>query len=55
MVGFTYNNSLFSTHKDQTVVKEDASGVPRFGGEGPLTTEMLGHDSFLAMTVGVVF
>lgn len=55
MVGFTYNNSLFSTHKDQTVVKEDASGVPRFGGDGPLTTEMIGHDSFLAMTVGVVF
>ncbi len=55
MVGFTYNNSLFSTHKDQTVVKEDVSGVPRFGGDGPLTTEMLGHDSFLAMTVGVVF
>ena len=55
MVGFTYNNSLFSTHKDQTVVKEDVSGVPRFGGDGPLTTEMLGNDSFLAMTVGVVF
>ena len=55
MVGLTYNNSLFSTHKDQTVVKVDASGVPRFGEDLPLTTEMVGHDSFLALTLGVVF
>lgn len=55
MVGLTYNNSLFSTHKDQTVVKVDASGVPRFAEGGPLTTEMIGHDSFMALTVGVVF
>ena len=55
MVGLTYNNSLFSTHKDQTVVKVDGSGVPRFAEDAPLTTEMLGHDSFLALTVGVVF
>ena len=34
MVGMTYNNSLFSTHKDQTVVKVDASGVPRFAENG---------------------
>ena len=55
MVGLTYNNSLFSTHKDQAVVKVDASGVPRFAEDGPLTTEMLGHDSFMALTLGVVF
>ena len=55
MVGLTYNNSLFSTHKDQTVVKVDGSGVPRFAEDAPLTAEMLGHDSFLALTVGVVF
>ena len=55
MVGLTYNNSLFSTHKDQTVVKVDGSGVPRFAEDAPLTTEKLGHDSFLALTVGVVF
>jgi len=55
MVGLTYNNSLFSTHKDQTVVKVDASGVPRFAEDGPLTTKMVGHDSFLALTLGVVF
>jgi hypothetical protein len=55
MVGLTYNNSLFSTHKDQTVVKVDASGVPRFATDQPLTTAMVGHDSFMALTLGVVF
>ena len=55
MVGVTYNNSLFSTHKDQSVVKVDASGVPRFAADGPLTTKMVGHDSFMALTVGLVF
>ena len=55
MVGVTYNNSLFSTHKDQSVVKVDAWGVPRFAADGPLTTKMVGHDSFMALTVGLVF
>ena len=55
MVGLTYNNSLFSTHKDQTVVKVDASGVPRFCRRTALTTKMMGHDSFMALTLGVVF
>lgn len=55
MVGVTYNNSLFSTHKGQDVVKVDNTGAPRFAGESPLTTKMIGHDSFIALTVGVVF
>ena len=55
MVGVTYNNSLFSTHKDQSVVKVDAWGVPRFAADGPLTRKMVGHDSFMALTVGLVF
>ena len=56
MVGLTYNNSLFSTHKDQMVVKMDDSGFPRgYDEDNILTESMSGHDSFLALTVGVVF
>ena len=55
MVGFTYNSSLFSTHKGQMVVEENGLGEPCFGGDEPLQTQMEGHDSFLAMTLGVVF
>ena len=55
MVGVTYNNSLFSTHKDQILVEADASGDPRISEDGPLTKEMEGHDSFISLTVGVVF
>ena len=56
MVGLTYNNSLFSTHKDQMVVKMDDSGFPRgYDEDNILTESMSGHDSFLALSVGVVF
>ena len=56
MVGLTYNNSLFNTHKGLDVVKVDGTGVPRFSEAGEaLTTALDGHDSYLALSVGIVF
>ena len=55
MVGLTYNNSLFSTHQGQELVQADQNGQPRLEGEAPATTNMLGHDSFVSLTLGVVF
>ena len=56
MVGLTYNNSLFNTHKGLDVVKVDGTGVPRFSDAGEaLTTALDGHDSYLALSVGIVF
>jgi hypothetical protein len=56
MVGLTYNNSLFNTHKGLDVVKVDGTGEPRLSAAGePLTTALDGHDSYLALSVGVVF
>ncbi|MEY3009801.1 MAG: hypothetical protein RLZZ314_443 [Bacteroidota bacterium] len=56
MVGLTFNNSLFSTHGDQTVVRVDANGNPQGLNDGLILTErMQGQDSFLALTVGLVF
>ena len=41
---------------DQMVVKMDDSGFPRgYDEDNILTESMSGHDSFLALTVGVVF
>jgi hypothetical protein len=55
MVGLTYNNSLFSTHQGQELVQADQNGQPRLEGETPATTTMMGHDSFMSLTLGVVF
>ena len=56
MVGLTYNNSLFNTHKGLDVVKVDGTGEPRFSEAGEaLTTALDGHDSYLALSVGIVF
>lgn len=56
MVGLTYNNSLFSTHKDQFILRTDANNNPQGLAEGlTLTEKMQGHDSFMALSVGIVF
>ena len=55
MVGLTYNNSLFSTHQGQKLVQADQNGQPRLEGERPATTTMMGHDSFMSLTLGIVF
>ena len=55
MVGLTYNNSLFSTHRGQNVVQSDQNGQPRLDVETPTITKLEGHDSFMSLTVGIVF
>ena len=55
MVGLTYNNSLLSVHKDAEVVQVDGLSAPQFEEGLPQTTKMIGHDSLMALSLGVVF
>ena len=58
VVGLTYNSSLFSTHKNQEILRvNDQNGYPEgLLQEEPLVTEdMKGHDSFIALSLGIVF
>ena len=58
MVGLTYNSSLFSTHKAQDILRvNDENGYPQgLLEEQQLVTEtMKGNDSFLALSLGIVF
>ena len=55
MVGLTYNTSLFSTHEGQQLIQADQNGQPRFEDKVPISTPMEGHDSFMSLTLGVVF
>ena len=55
MVGLTYNTSLFSTHQGQELVQTDQNGQPRLEGETPATSSLIGHDSIMSLTLGIVF
>jgi hypothetical protein len=58
VVGLTYNSSLFSTHKNQEILRvNDQNGYPEgLLQEEPLVAEdMKGHDSFVALSLGIVF
>ena len=64
MVGLKYNSSLFSTHKEpgNILAVNDQIGLPQglsddeqLAGEPLNEVKLKGHDSFIALSLGIVF
>ena len=55
MVGLNYNASFTNTHKDVQLINVDSSQSPVVLSNDVSTSEMKGHDSFISLSVGILF
>ena len=55
VVGVNYNASFTNTHKDVELINVDSSQSPIVLSNEVSTGEMKGHDSFIALSVGILF
>ena len=54
VVGLNYNVAFTNTHKDVDLIKMDDPDTPTVI-DGVSTGEMKGHDSFISLSVGIIF
>jgi hypothetical protein len=55
VVGLNYNASFTNTHKDVELINVDSSQSPVVISNEVSTGEMKGHDSFISLSVGILF
>jgi hypothetical protein len=55
VVGLNYNAAFSNTHKDVNLIKVDSAQSPVVVSNEPVEGEMRGHDSFLALSIGILF
>ena len=55
VVGVNYNASFTNTHKDVELINVDSSQSPVVISNEVSTGEMKGHDSFISLSVGILF
>ena len=55
VVGLNYNASFTNTHKDVNLINVDNSQSPVVVSNDVSTGEMKGHDSFISLSVGILF
>ena len=54
-VGLNYNAAFTNTHKNMSLVKVDSAQSPVVVSNEPSIGDMRGHDSFLELSVGILF